>query len=102
MGMPLLIKLTPEGLFSPSIFCDHCGQEIVEAEDGHYQWRAAVLEGGQVFFALKKGETTDIYFTHKHCRAAFEAESGGRGDWWTEELSGVPEDLANTLKSKHL
>ena len=61
--MPLVIQFTGP-YAAPKILCDHCGEEITEAKDGNYQWRALLQEDGACM---------PMVFTHKRCCAASSA-----------------------------
>lgn len=51
----------------PVITCDYCGTRIHSAKDGNYEWAG-------VSSAL--GERMAIYFLHKWCSPAHEAQHG--------------------------
>jgi hypothetical protein len=87
--MPLVIQFNGPAA-APKIFCDHCGQEILEAKDGNYQWSHA---GG-----CDDGQTAVIYFTHKACCDAFERTHGDPYAWGAIGLEALPYFLMQNLK----
>ena len=70
----------------PKVFCDECGQVIERAQDGNYEWLHNPVPGRE-----------GLYFTHKTCSNAFEAQRGGRAAWWSGELRWLPAYLAYNL-----
>jgi len=85
--MPLVLKA--EAAHSrPVIMCDHCGLAITDAHDGKYLWRlpdpGRSIEG-------------TIYFSHKSCCRAFEAQSSDL-TWGSTELPCLLVYLANDLR----
>ncbi|MCE9561861.1 MAG: hypothetical protein K8U57_07390 [Planctomycetes bacterium] len=84
--MPLCIRI--EGrVAKPVIVCDHCGEEI-SARQGNYQWRVT-----------SQGEPLDqvVFYTHKRCCRAFEANNRGDHRWCANDLDCLPLYLANNL-----
>ncbi len=57
--MPLKIEMSPESV-RPVVVCDACGEPIVDARDGNYQWQAPVEPGLSrkfVFFTYKRTQS---------------------------------------------
>jgi hypothetical protein len=82
------IRIIQDGKYDrPVIFCDHCGDEIKDAEDGNYHWRVGESAGAS---------RAPLFFSHKRCCSAF--ESTNRGDWGAMELDTLFASLANNLK----
>lgn len=83
--MPIKIVMENNGS-CPCVFCDHCGERIVGAEDGNYEWRWQ-----------DEGQGAELFFTHKLCCEPFEASRGGSSEWCAEELRDLPIRLAANL-----
>ena len=89
--MPLVIERFHEidgDSYGPLVFCDFCGELIRSGEDGNVTWRVDatghLADGGIMFF------------THKGCVRAFEADQGPH--WYTMGLSEFPVYLVDTLE----
>src|SRR5262245_14247475 len=85
--MPIQVKIMEPGCV-PVPVCDHCGQEIVFAEDGNQTWE---VDG--------RGNPVGdrLFFTHKDCQAAFEDTHGGKDRWLADELMWFPILVADSL-----
>lgn len=78
-------------LFSPQIFCDHCGDRIERS--------------GNVLWLVQDGQPVsgEMFHTHKHCNHAFESAqredflAGGPMYYWLE-LRRLPVQLAANLE----
>lgn len=79
--MPLKIEMTPWGA-APILLCDQCGELIVDARDGNYQWLADTEAGTGTVRRW-------TFFTHKRCSHPFEQERGGAAAWYAEELAAL-------------
>ncbi len=64
--MGIRIENTPHGA-GPVIICDYCGTRIHAARDGNYEWAG---------LSTALGERMAVYFLHKWCSPAHEAQSG--------------------------
>lgn len=74
------VRENDEDVFTPCVICDFCNQEIESGRDGNVEWAAP-----------QEGETSwPMFFTHKRCCLNWEDKNGGRGAWWTFELSNLP------------
>lgn len=73
-------------LFCPVVFCDQCGEAIIEAKSGNFEWE--MTADGEI-------KTGQIYFTHKQCYLEFEKSRGGR--WGCDELRILPIYLLSNL-----
>lgn len=64
------IRIVADGQYDkPVIYCDHCGEPILKAEEGNYQYKSmGTLEQGG----------TPIMFTHKRCCSSFDRTDQGR------------------------
>ena len=85
--MPLKIEMSPESV-RPVVVCDRCGEPIVDARDGNYQWQAPVDPSLSRKF---------VFFTHKRCAHAFEQARGGSGAWYAMELTELLPHVARGL-----
>lgn len=86
--MPIAIQVHKGSQrYRPVVICDQCGEQITDAKDGNYEWRA------------DQGEWTEyqIYFTHKKCCHAFEMENGDPSMWLAGELAHFMLYLGNNL-----
>ncbi len=86
--MPLKIEMTDFGA-APVVLCDHCGEPIVDARDGNYQWLADT-DGGTA--------RRYVFFTHKRCCHAFEQGRGGAAAWYAMELVDLLSYLAQAMQ----
>lgn len=84
--MSLLIEYR-DHRYCPVFFCDHCGDEIVEASDGNYEWRPS-----------DERDRYAVFYTHKHCCHGFEQQRGGSAVWYADELAVLPTYLLTNLK----
>jgi hypothetical protein len=77
-----------EDRYGPKLFCDQCGEEINDAQDGNFEYQ---VDGTGAPLA-------GIFFTHKRCCYAFEMQTRREGlDWYAEELPVLPFRLAANL-----
>jgi hypothetical protein len=64
--MGIRIENTTQGA-APVIICDYCGTRIHSARDGNYEWAGV---------SLTPGQRMAVYFLHKWCSPAHEAQRG--------------------------
>jgi hypothetical protein len=64
--MGIRIENTTTGA-APVIICDYCGTRIHAARDGNYEWAGLSSE---------PGKRMAVYFLHKWCSPAHEAQRG--------------------------
>lgn len=89
--MPLKIETTDFGA-APVVLCDQCGEPILDARDGNYQWLADNEAGSTRRF---------VFFTHKSCSHAFEQHRGGAEAWYAMELADLLSYLAHAMQPEH-
>jgi hypothetical protein len=64
--MGIRIENTADGA-APVIVCDYCGTRIHAAKDGNYEWAG---------ISTTPGQRMAVYFLHKWCSPAHEAQRG--------------------------
>ena len=84
--MGIKIENTTNGA-TPVIVCDCCGTRIHSARDGNYEWAGV---------STATGERMAVYFLHKWCSPAHEAQHGIVLD--SMELAVLMPYLAESLK----
>jgi hypothetical protein len=72
---------------APVIMCDYCGTRIHAARDGNYEWAGLSTE---------PGKRMTVYFLHKWCSPAHEAQRGIALD--SMELAVMLPQLAQHLQ----
>lgn len=82
--MPLVLK-DVKGCLCPAIFCDHCHDQINDAEDGSYLWDNHVPA------------PRPLVFVHRRCDRAFTA-AHPNGDYGWTPLECLPIYLAHNLR----
>ena len=86
--MPLQIKLE-DNLYMPVAVCDHCGEQIIDAKQGNYEWRVQPPD---------YDTDGDVFFTHKGCSRAFRlARPVEPGHWCCIELRELTMRLSANL-----
>lgn len=86
--MPIVMKL--KNLSSPTVVCDVCHKEIMEARHGNAQW--IMGEEGQENGMM-------MFFTHKQCCHAFDEAARARGkSTGSQELAHFMVYLSNNIK----
>jgi hypothetical protein len=87
------IVLSEKGRYGPRIFCDHCGEKIEDARAGSCEF--LVHSAGD---RIGEPVTGDLFFAHKQCSRAFEAEHFEFGQkWHVGDISALPIRLAASL-----
>ncbi len=66
--MPVQILLKNDNAYAPTVVCDFCGEEIIDAKTGNYQW----------FHDERDNPERELFFVHKLCSNDFEVKSGRR------------------------
>jgi hypothetical protein len=84
--MGIRIENTVHGA-TPVIICDYCGTRIHAARDGNYEWAGVTST---------RGHRMAVYFLHKWCSPAHEAQHGIVLD--SMELSVMLPHLAENLQ----
>jgi hypothetical protein len=65
-----MLTQTVEGRHcGPVVYCDVCQERITDAKDGNVQWMITDTDG-------QVRDRAEIYFTHKRCCHAFDAQHG--------------------------
>ena len=70
--MPLRMVVDERGRSCPQVFCDWCGDQIVAAKNGNYEW----LVGDD-----RVPITGELVFTHKNCSYPHRKTKGGIWSW---------------------
>jgi hypothetical protein len=84
--MAIRIENTQDGA-TPVIMCDYCNTRIYAAREGNYEWAGV---------SSARGERMAVYFLHKWCSPAHEAQHGMVLD--SMELSVLLPYLAENLQ----
>jgi hypothetical protein len=84
--MGIRIENTTHGAI-PIIVCDYCGTRIHSAKDGNYEWAGV---------SSTVGQRMAVYFLHKWCSPAHEAQHGIVLD--SMELAVMLPQLAQSLQ----
>jgi hypothetical protein len=84
--MGIRIENTTHGA-APVIICDYCGTRIHAAKDGNYEWAGV---------SAAPGQRMAVYFLHKWCSPAHEAQRGIVLD--SMELAVMLPQLAQNLQ----